>query len=161
MKKMDLINQYFESVLGPVDKRRTRQLSPMEFIEALWPLNDIFKPHIEQIATVRYRPRFEAQANEAIERFVAIPKMETWANLSPGVWRVLLERHRQMIDTAVANDGAGNINFAPIPDSLPDDCLLPALMLLWLHSMELPFPVKDRTAGEFPDGDPPASMRRH
>lgn len=159
MKNVALAQGFFESVMGPLDEIAPQPLSGWEYVEHIWPLNDVFRPHIERIRSVRYRPRYESGADRAVEAFVERPVSETWHDLNAGVWRVLLERHMQMLTVALTNDANGNEHFTFIPAGLPKPCVMPGLMLLWLHSTELPSPPKDRSTLELPAGAPPAPIR--
>jgi hypothetical protein len=150
---------YFEREIGkPLDEVPPIPLSGWDVVTALWPLNDVFRPHIARIRTVRYEARFEPDANAAIEAFAGAPVAETWSDLSAGTWRVLLERHQQMLVVAMANERAGN-PVTVMPPGLSATARLAGAMLLLLHSMKLPFPLADRSQLELPEGSPPAPLR--
>jgi len=161
MKNIDLAFAYFEHVMGrPLNDVQPRPLSGSEVAHILWGMNEIFSPRLERIRTVKYESRFESDADIAIELFVEEPVPNTWESLSAGTWRVLLERHQQFMQVALANDLVGHI-VTHIPAGLPDSELLPGLMLLLLHSMKLPFQVEDRSLLELSSGGPPVSLRPH
>ena len=157
---LNLALAFLEKALGrPLDGVEPVPVSGWRVVEILWPLNSIFKPGIERIKTVAYRPAFETEADKAIEAFAANPNAATWVNLSPGAWRVLLERHQQMLVVAMANEAAGNNSLTRLPFGLPKAAELPGVMLLFLHSMKLPYPPEDRSQLELPDGTAPESLR--
>ena len=157
----DLALAYFESVLGrPLEGVAPVSVSGWRVVQILWPLNAIFRPHIARIGTMKYRPAFEAEADKAIEAFVAKPEAAAWAGISPGAWRVLLERHQQMLVVAMANEAKGN-PLTKLPQGLPGSAELPGVMLLFLHSMKLPWPPEDRSKLDLPDGPTPTSLRPH
>lgn len=125
------------------------------YLEIMWPLNDLFRPRLHEIRALPYDPEFEAEADAAIER-MAEDAAGAWAGLSPGAWRVLLERHLQMLVVATANMAVGNrLMTLPPGPPLTDEELRVALALLWLLQMKLPFPAVDRSLHEFPP-QPPA-----
>lgn len=162
MDNLNLAYKYFEKVLGqPINEFTPVQLSGWEVVEIVWPLNDFFRPKWHQINTLRYPSNFEKAANDAIERFVLNPGQKTWENLEAGVWRVLLERHQQLIQMAIANEIAGNTVITHIPNGLQQIEKLCGIMLLLLHSMKLPWPPEDRSQLEPPGLYPPASMKLH
>ena len=129
-------------------------------VEILWPMNDVFRPYLERIRSIEYSPHFEAEADTAIERFAEDPRAETWNDVSPGAWRVLLERHIQMLRVARLNEMAGNI-VTVFPAGLPKEAELPGAMLLLLHGMKLPFPLSGISRLQLPEMPPPRSMRLH
>ncbi len=135
-------------------------ISGWRVIELLWPLNPVFRQHLAEIRSIRYLPRFAAEADAAIIAAVDRPISEAWAEASPGAWRVLLERHQQMVSVAMANERAGQ-HVTAMPHGLDEDQQRAALMLLLLLRMKLPFPIADRSRLELPDGPPPSSFLRH
>jgi len=154
----ELLEAYTERELGrPRDGTVPMYLSGMQVVEALWPLNEVFTPLWEQINSVPYESRYEAAADEAIERYVfaCIP----WDGQEPGVWRVLLERQQQAIMVATANEIEGN-PVMPIPCGLPESARTGVAMLFLLHRMTLPFPVQDRETLALPTGAHAGSLRR-
>jgi hypothetical protein len=159
--ELDQLERFLERTLGKtLDGVEEFSLSGWRAVQIFWPLNALFTPHIERIKTLKYRAIYEPEADKAIEAFVAKPVAETWATISPGTWRVLLERHQQMLTVALANEAAGN-PLTSLPVGLPAPAELQALMLLFLHSMKLPWPPKDRSRLDLPNGPAPASLRPH
>lgn len=157
-----VVRAYFESVMGkPLDQIPPVSFSGRDVAEIVWPLNEVFRPFLTRIRTISYDPKYEAAADNAIERYVKNPVLATWNNLPGGVWRVLLERHQQLIMMAFASDIAGNTKFTSLPLGLPENARLGGIMLFWLHGMKLPFPIEDRAAFELPSGTSPASMTLH
>lgn len=136
-------------------------ISPWGVIEILWPLNDLFRENIHQIRTLPYDPAFEKEADVAIEQFSRRPGKSGWESLSGRAWRVLLERHQQIMLVAMANEAAGRPSMTRLPHGLPEDAELPALMLLLLHGMKLPYEPEERSVLELPDSPPDQPLRRH
>ncbi len=158
MSNVELAKAYFESVL---DKRLSQmqfvQLGGMRVLEILWPVNDILRSRLYEIRGIPYSKRYGREADEAIEAFSAKPFAQTWQDLDPEVWRVLLERHHQMLMVAATNEVQG-FPLTSIPADLPPEAVLPAVMLLLLHSMQLPWPPGDRSELELPVKDGPETM---
>lgn len=120
------------------------------YLEIMWPLNDMFRARLDTIRTVPYDSFFEAEADEAIRNLATDPP-NAWSNLSEGAWRVLLERHLQMFEVAIANIKAGrHLMTLPPGPGLTDDELIIGLSLFWLLEMKLPYPVHDLSHYEFP-----------
>jgi len=133
----------------PDEWGRPRQLSGMDVVAALWPLNDLFRPHMADVGQLPYEAKYEVDADAAIEGFIG-HGVSAWASLPAGIWRVLMERHLQALVVASANEAAGNTAFMAIPNDLPDASIPNAAMIYMLHGMKLPFPVKQRSVDEFP-----------
>lgn len=162
MKNFDLFNAYAEKVLGkPLDSVRPQHLSGWQVVEALWPINEVFRPLISRLRTLSYNADFEEEADAAIE--LLAENINAWhdATLSAGALRVLLERQQQMIVVACANEAAGNLRVMPIPPGFSANQRTIAAVLFFLHGMKLPFPIIDRTGFEVPSGGPPESLRQH
>jgi hypothetical protein len=158
-KGFDLAIAYAERLLGEsLAETPPVQLSGWEVVSIVWPLNDVFRPHMVRIKTVRYEARYEREADKAIESFAGHPVADAWLPLSAGAWRVLLERHMQTIMLATLNQAASN-SVAIMPQRLPDSGKLPWIMLSLLHSMTLPFPIEDRSSCVIPFGVAPGPMR--
>jgi len=160
-RTQELLEAYTERELGrPRDGIRPEYLSGWQVIEALWPLNDVFRPVWDQVSSVPYQAQYEAAADEAIERYVF--SGVAWDERLPaGVWRVLLERHQQAIMVATANEIEGNALMMPIPCGFPESARTGLAMLFWLHQMTLPFEVQDPAAFELPAATHPGSLRKH
>jgi len=157
----DELHAFLENRLGkPLDMAEPRPLTPWQVIEALWPLRDVFAPVHARVRSLPYRPMFEADADEAIVNFAWSPSAETWNDLKPGVWRVLLERYEQMLTVCAANEAEGRPRMTIIPRELPEDELLSAQMLEWLLRMSLPWQPGDRSRDQAP-GNAPAPSLRH
>lgn len=158
-KNFDLAVQYMEQVLPvPLSRATPIEVSGWELIEILWPLNQVFRRQIHKIRSLPYRPEFEPMADRAIEEFVFGSGEQAWAAYPGDVWRVLLERHQQLIAVGLANELADN-RITVLPAELPASERLPVAMLLLLHSMELPWPPDDRSEFELPEGSPPVPLR--
>lgn len=154
MTNLELAYQYFCAVLdSDLQNVEPEVVTGWAVIEALWPLNELFRPHAVRIRSLRYDRSFERAADEAIVAFAERPHSATWDDLSPGAWRVLLERHQQLLVVAAANEAAG-IPFTRLPRGLPEWARMPGLMLLLMHSMKLLKPAQDRSDLDIPDGGP-------
>jgi hypothetical protein len=154
--------KYFETVMGcSLDDVSAVPVSGWRVVEILWPLNAIFREHIHCIRSIKYRPEFEQEADKAIDLFAADPCAESWASVSPGAWRVLLERHMQIIMVAIANEAAGNATITVLPSGLPEESELPGIMLVLLREMTLLWPPEDRSRLELSDIPPPESLTLH
>lgn len=157
-----LLMAYIAATLNKMPDQwgKARSLSGMEVVEALWPLNDLFRPHLSSAGTLPYESRHEAEADLAIERFVGNGEA-AWADLSPGVWRVLIERHQQALVVGCANEAAGNKSVMTIPAALPQESITGAALIYMLHGMALPYPVKSRFESEFPPAGHTATRWLH
>lgn len=127
-----------------------------EIVEALWPLNDLFKPYLHKIATLPYDARFEAEANEAIEALAL--KSSNLSQISAQAWRVLLERHQQAL---IFFQLQADEPFVPIPEELAPTHYLAAVLLFVLHGWRLPLPVADRSGLAVPANMVPGTLRSH
>ena len=106
---IQLAYEYFERVLGrPLEQIQPVPVTGWEVVEIVWPLNEVFRPFLSRIRTVKYDNRFEATADKAIEAFVNAQRLETWKELPGDTWRILLERHQQLIVVALANEAQRN-----------------------------------------------------
>lgn len=158
--KFALMKRFVQQATGrPLESLRPESLSGADAAEALWPLNERFRPHLEQIRSLPYDALFEGEANAAIEQLVDKQGAD-WGELSAGAWRVLLERQQQGIVVAMANERAGN-PLMPIPAVLTAAQRTVVVALFLLHGMKLPFPAENRSALELPAGSARASLRRH
>lgn len=158
--RIALLRSYIESATGrPLETFRPQPLSGWSAVEALWPLNDRFRPVLALIKAIRYEPRFEREADAAIAGLTHQPP-DDWAEVSPGAWRVLLERQQQGIMVALANEHAGN-TLMSIPVGLSPSQRTVVVALFLLYQMPLPWPPDDRSGLELPIGDPPESLRPH
>lgn len=134
------------------------QLTGWRLVELLWPLNDMFRARLHEFRALEYDPRFEAEADAAIEEYVDNPSSGAWAKYRPEVWRVLLERHKQAMTAAAYMEATGEGTIS-IPAGLSEEQQRLALMLIWLYRMKLPFPPSDRSAAS-PDEEPPLPQGR-
>lgn len=157
-----LLMAYIAATLNkmPDEWGAPRMISGMDVVAALWPLNDLFRPHLGDVGALPYEPSSEAAADAAVEGYV-VHGPSAWANLPAKVWRVLMERHQQALVVASANEVAGNSAFMAVPVDLPDASIQGAAMIYMLHGMELPYPVKQRSAAEFPQPGAPVSRVLH
>mgnify|MGYP000904712752 FL=1 len=125
-----------------------------KYLEIMWPLNDMFRAKLATIRTVPYEPSFESEADDAIRNLANNPS-DAWSNISDGAWRVLFERHLQMMELAREHIRIGkHLMTLPPGPGLTDDELRVGLALSWLLQMKLPFPVRDLSRYEFPETIP-------
>lgn len=161
MANFDLFKEFVFKVLGrPIESTRPTHLSGWQVVEALWPLNEAFRPHIAQIRALPYDAAFEPEADDVIEDWAMRLTLSTGQRVSSGAWRVLLERQQQAILVALANERAGN-RLLPVPEDLPESAHTGAALLFLLHGMKLPYAVEDRSGMTLPAGTPQASLTRH
>ncbi len=147
-KARQMLFTYLEQKCGaPLNALPPRQVSGGTIVEALWPLNEHFRPNFAQIRVVPYGERFANSADKAIERFVTTGQ---WGAVSVEAWRVLLERHTQALSMCML---IGSDPMMSVPESLPDSELLVPVMLFLLHGMKLPFPVENRAGMMLPDSE--------
>ncbi|MCF7964200.1 MAG: hypothetical protein K9L79_01535 [Methylobacter tundripaludum] len=152
----DLYMKYLEQCLGkPQNEHTSLVLTGREAVEALWPLNDRFKPYIHRIAALPYEAKFEKEADDAIEALVFAD--DDWSNLSAQAWRVLLERHHQALFIFQLQE---NEPFIPVPEALPAKYYTNAALLFVLHQWKLPLPIADRSALAATAGTVPGSLTR-
>jgi hypothetical protein len=124
------------------------------YLKIMWPMNDMFRARLLSIRAIPYDSTFESEADDAIRNLANNPS-EAWSNISDGAWRVLLERHTQMLAVAMANMIADKpLMTLPPGPGLTDDDLRVGLSLFWLLEMKLPFPVRDLSRYEFPPSIP-------
>ena len=157
----DAAIKFLEETMGKsLDDCVPVPVSPDEYLTIMWSLNDAFKEHVHLIKSVKYNKAFEKRADKAIDEFAFGDGVAAWAKLSAGTWRVLLERHMQVLTVALANKAAQDESITVIPQGFPAEKKQAALMLLLLRDMQLPFPANDQQAVEWLAGDGAASLRR-
>lgn len=162
MKNFELLTAFIAATLNKIPDAwgAPRALSGMEVIQALWPLNEVFRPRMPELVSLPYDKALESAADAAIEAFIGGEGEAAWENLPLGVWRVLSERHTQALVVASANEAAGN-PLMTIPEDLPEYAWLCAAMLYLMYQMKLPYPVKPRSLDEFPPPGAPAPRTLH
>ena len=78
-RNMQMAYTYFEKIMGkPLQFIRPVPVSGWQVVEILWPLNDLFRPLLTRIRTIKYDERYELEADKAIELFVQNPQPQTW-----------------------------------------------------------------------------------
>ena len=160
-KTFRLLQRLCESELAqPLEATPPTAITAWQAVDLLWPLNEFFRPHLDQIRSIRYEKRFEGEADDATERLAFSWGSAALSTMSPGAWRVLLERHQQGIEVAIANTKEAS-PFMLVPVGLSQDARRGFVVLFLLYAMKLPFPVADRSGLELPIGGPPASLSRH
>lgn len=156
-----LLEGFFAKHLGANWKRRDVVfLDGMATVAAMWPMNSVFREHHALIGSIAYSPAHEIAADQAIEAFV---NGERWTpnDPAPETWRVLMERHLQAVQVALANHLSGNARVVPLPKGLPPALHMPAAMLYLQWAMALPFPVVDRAGHQWSATSPVGNLRRH
>ena len=163
MNRFDLQALLVQKALGrSIETTRPVPMSIEQAQAALWPLHERFRPHMAQVQSLVYDQAAEAAADEAVEQLVL--SEASWEQQSPGVWRVLLERHLQvqmLLTLKAAEAGGWDAPFLPVPE--PADAVLRAKLAIvfLLHSTPLPFPVVERSNAELPKGNAPGTLTRH
>ena len=106
------------------------------------------------------RPRAsERRADDAIRDFAY--RRGTWDALPVGTWRVLLERHLQMLTVLTANAAHGTQVSMTVPRELLESARLGFAVLFWLYRMKLQWPPDDRSAVALPEGAAETYLRPH
>lgn len=163
VKRFELQQQLVERTLGlALESTRPVDMSIEEVTQALWPLNERFRPHLAQIQSLAYDQRLEGAADGAVERLVL--HGAAWDGEPSGVWRVLLERHLQVMQLLALKAGEAGSWTAPflsVPE--PADAALRARLAIVfvLHSTPLPFAVAERSGAALPQGNAPGTLTRH
>ena len=160
MNRLALIRAYAQQLTGqPLESFSPKPFSGWQVVEAIWPLNERFRPRLAQIRTITYDRIFEGEADLAIEAFVL--RQDDWATVSPRAWRVLLERQQQLLLVAPMMDRAGQPMTMVPAQWAPAHQQIVAVADL-LHSMKLPMPPGDRSGFELPKGSlAEPSLRQH
>jgi hypothetical protein len=163
MDRFSLQKLLVEQTLGrPLETMRPVRMTIDQATQALWPLNDRFRPHLAQIQSLAYDKALEAAADTAIEGLAL--RDADWAAEPPGVWRVLLERQMQVLQLCAvkaAEAGTWAAPFIPVPEPAPAPLRAKLAVVFLLHSTPLPFPVADRAGVELPQGNVPGNLTRH
>ena len=87
-----------------------------------------------------------------------------WSAEPPGVWRVLLERHMQVLQLLAlkaAEAGSWSAPFMSVPEPAAPALRSKLAIVFLLHSTLLPFPIVERSGAELPGGAAPSSLTRH
>lgn len=142
----ELLFAFFTKHCGP-DWHRSEPvaLSAWEAVEALWPLNEHFRPNHLAFRALPYSPAYEASADEALARYTF---EDAWGLVSVETWRVILERQQQAITALPLHEMSGGRPMVHVPPMLPPAARTGAVILAVLHGMKLPFPPDDRAGYE-------------
>ena len=160
MIDFDLLRSFVEFALErPLESVPPEPASGLQVVEALWPLNERFRPHLVRIRALPYASVFEPEADAALAALAKDVNAD-WSSLPAGAWRVLLERQQQAIMVALANEVSGNA-VMQMPSGLSDTQRTVFAALFLLHGMALPWPAEDRSHLELPEGSARASLRLH
>lgn len=160
MNRLELIRAYVQSVAGrPLDSFKPAPFSGWQVVEALWPLNERFRPHLAPIRTITYDRLFEGEADLAVEALVL--RGDDWASISPRAWRVLLERQQQLLTVALMLERSGQ-PMTRVPAELAAGYQSTVAIADVLHGTKLPMPPADRSGFDLPEGAlAESSLRRH
>jgi hypothetical protein len=131
---------------APMDTLTPAPITGWQVVEALWPLNEAFRPNYLSVRGLRYQAAYELRADAAIERYLDNTQ---WGLVSVETLRVLLERHQQSLMVAMLNEASGN-SVMSLPETLPTSALTGAAMIWMLYAMKLPWPPDDRSTSELP-----------
>ena len=131
---------FFEGCLG-ADWRNADpvRLSSEEVAALLWPLNEVFRPRLSAVEQVAYDPRFEAAADGALDELATTMDVEALGQGPAELVRVLVERHKQILVAAQANQVAGNPVVTTLPSGLSPDQQRVGVALLLLRGLRLPW----------------------
>lgn len=153
-----LLMAYIYSQTGkmPNEWAAPKALNGLEVLEALWPLNEVFRPHLAALKTLSYDPAYEAKADAAIKAYL-LESPAVWETLDTPVLRVLAERHLQTCLVCATNQAASNLHLMAVPQDLPEASLLGCAMLYWLYAMKLPYPPTLVSDDVFPTASVSAS----
>ena len=113
------------------------ELTGSEVVQLLWPLNDVFRPRIQNMNDVPYDPNLGIAADFAIDAAVETLDLAVLADADLRAIRVLLERTAQTMTAATA---FREEMFMELPAGLSGELRLFAAILILLRSMELPWP---------------------
>jgi hypothetical protein len=153
---------FFEDALkAPLETLTPVAISPAEYCDLMWVWNDVFRPKAAMLASMPYGDAFEDEADRAICALIDAPPEIGWIGCSPGCWRVLVERHSQMLAVATANLAAGIERLTYLPLGLSRGQQRVALALLFLLQMKLPLPPDGELAVGSLRSPEPASFSRH
>lgn len=160
MNRLELIRTYVQQHTGQqLEAFEPQPFFATQVLEVLWPLNARFRPHLAQIGSVAYAAAFEPEADEAIQALVLVD--DDWSGVSPGAWRVLLERHIQLLFIAQQLAAAGSV-MTRVPSGLAKHHQARIAIADLLHAMKLPLAPADRAGFALPEGaQGEPSLRRH
>ena len=134
-------DSFFLSVLSGFDENAAPSaVSPARYLQLMWPLNAAFKSKAARLATLAYDPLFEEDADQALLRLTSAMPAKAWKKCSIGCWRVLYERHTQMLMLAMTNDAEGARSLTQLPAGLNEDQQRTGLALTFMLRMKLPWP---------------------
>jgi hypothetical protein len=156
-----LLMAYIYSQTGkmPAEWAAPKALNGLEILEAIWPLNEVFRPHLATLKTLSYDSAYETKADEAIKAYL-LESPAVWETLEAPVLRVLAERHLQTCLVCATNQAAGNLHLMAVPQDLPEGAHIGCAMLYWLHAMKLPYPPTLVSDDAFPSASARASEWR-
>ena len=155
------LEQFFTAQLGEGwQERPIVYLDGEQTIAALWPMFEVFRPHLGQINATAYSSAYEPEADEAL---AALASGELWTAGQPSAdaWRVLYERHTQSLVVAAANQAAGNSRLVPVPQALQKAHHTIAAVLFLQWRMALPRAPVEPPSFAVPQGSLPGNLRQH
>lgn len=160
MNRLELIRAYVQQHTSqPLEAFEPQPFLAAQVLEVLWSLNARFRPHLAQIGSVAYAATFEPEADKAVQALVLAD--DDWSGVSPGAWRVLLERHVQLLFIAQQLASSGRA-MTRVPAGLAKHHQARIAIADLLHSMKLPLAPADRSGFALPEGaQGEYSLQRH
>ena len=133
-------DSFFLSVLSGFDENAAPSgVSPARYLQLMWDWNGAFKAKAARLAAMAYDPLFEEDADQALLRLTSAAPAKAWKRCSTGCWRVLYERHTQMLMLAMTNQAEGVGALALLPAGLNEEQQRIGLALTFLLRMKLPW----------------------
>jgi len=153
-------DHFFHSVLSGFDANAPAVgISPARYIALMWAWNEVFKAKAARLDAMGYDPLFEEDADKALLRLTSAAPGKAWKRCSTGCWRVLYERHVQMLTLAMTNEVERSPALAFLPAGLSDDQQRTGLALIFMLRMKLPWAPALRNE-PFDLGQTPACIAR-
>lgn len=158
---MVLAAALFEKITGKkMEELEFEKIPPDALIKLLWDLMPLFHEKYAKLKSCRYEEQFAGECDEAIRKVLETSDLSCFDGMSLQAWRVLGERWRQLVETCVANEMAGNPAIMSLPLGVGREDRLLGAIGFWLHDMQLPFPVNDQwPAGWMSEDGIPSSWR--
>jgi len=154
-------DSFFHSVLSGFDANAPAvSISPARYLWLMWEWNAVFKAKAARLAALSYDPLFEEDADKALLRLTSASPAKAWKRCSTGCWRVLYERHVQMLMLAMTNQAERATMLVQLPAGLDDDQQRTGLALIFMLRMKLPWAPAMRSE-PFDLVQTPACIARH
>jgi len=154
-------DSFFHSVLSGFDADAPAVgISPARYIQLMWEWNAVFKGKAARLAALGYDPLFEEHADKALLRLTAADPSKAWKRCSTGCWRVLYERHVQMLMLAMTKEAERATFLTHLPAGLDEERQRTGLALICMLRMKLPWAPAMRSE-PFDLAQTPACIARH